>query len=99
MQKKPWHIMFNKVHAFIRDYYETKYEALSVPEKYDAVYNRIWYSICLKRGIKLIFHHNYARAKISVDDLALAKPFTLHNDVILIKFLLKIKICTITIYS
>ena len=59
--------MFNKVDGFMRDYHGTKYLLSFGPEKYDAIYNRIWYLIRLKSGITYAFSHNSAKIKIDSD--------------------------------
>ena len=83
---KPLRITFNKVDGFIGVYDRIIYLVLSVPEKYDAIYNRIRYLISKKSGITYGISHNYARIKIdSHDPLPLQKTLSIHNDIILMK--------------
>ena len=78
--------MFDKVDKFIRHYDRTKYLILIGLGKYDAIYDRIRYLIVLKRGIKHVFSHNYAKIKIDWEDyLPLEQKLTLNNVIILIK--------------
>ena len=41
-----------------------RYLVLFSPEKYDIIYNRIRYLICLKIGITYVVSHSFARTKI-----------------------------------
>ena len=51
-----------------------RYLALFLPEKYDAIYNRIRYLKSQKSAITYVFTHNCARTKIdSYDSLPLGK--------------------------
>ena len=69
-------IRFDKMDGFTRIYDWARYLILLGYEKLDAVYNRIRY----------IFSHYYANTTVgSYDSLPIAKIFTLHNLIILIK--------------
>ena len=86
---EPLHIRFDKIDGAIRIYDGTTYLILFVPEKYDAIYNRIRYLISLKSSITYIFSHYYAKLKVdSYDSLPIEKTLTLHNVIILIKSVL-----------
>ena len=61
---KPLHIRVDKIDGFIRVYKGTRYLLLVVPEKYDAIYNRIRYLIGQKTGITYVNSHNYAKIKV-----------------------------------
>ena len=50
----------DKIDGFIRINNGTRYLVLFGSEKYDTIYNRIRYLISQKRGIHMIFSHNYA---------------------------------------
>ena len=52
---KPLDIIFDKVHGFIRDCDGTKFLVLFVPEKYNAIYDRIRYPTGLKSDITYVF--------------------------------------------
>ena len=55
-------------------------------QKYDAIYNRIWYFIGVKHGITYFTSHNYARSKSHWHDFfPLEKKLSLHNVIILFK--------------
>ena len=83
---KPLCIMFNKVERLFRVYDGTRSLVLFVPEKYNAIFNRIRYLRGVKSGIIYVFSHCYARIKVdSYDSLALEETLTLHNAIILIK--------------
>ena len=69
---KQLRIRFDKVHQFIRVYDGSRYLELFFPEKYDAIYNKIRYLICLTSGISYVISHNSARIKI---DFASKKNF------------------------
>ena len=58
-----------------------------VLKKYDAIYNRIIYLICLKNNITYVFSSYFAKIKVASDDsLPIEKWLTsLHNVIILIK--------------
>ena len=80
IEAKPLHIRFDIVDGFIRVYDGTRYLVLFVPEKYDAIHNRISYILILKSGVTYVFSHNYARIKNdSYDSLPIEKTLTLHN--------------------
>ena len=79
-------IKFNKIDGLIRVYDGTRYLVLFASEKYDSIYNRIRYPICVKGGITYIISHNYAKIKVdSYNFLPLEKTMTFHNVIILIK--------------
>ena len=54
---KPLHIRFDKIDRFITIYDGTIYSVLLGPEKYDAIYKRIRYLICLEIVIRDVFSH------------------------------------------
>ena len=60
---KPLHIRFDKVDGLIRVYDGTRHLVLFGPEKYDAIYNRIF---CKSKKVVLhmFFSHKHARIKI-----------------------------------
>ena len=81
------HIGFDKGNEFIRVYGGISYLVLLGPENYDAIYNKIRYLISQESGITYIISQNLGRIKIYYyDSLPLEKTLTLHNDIILIKF-------------
>ena len=57
-------IKFDKVYGFIRVYDGNRYLVLFRPEKYDAIYNRIEYLICLKNGIAYAFSQIMQKSKL-----------------------------------
>ena len=57
-------ISFDKIHRFISVSDGTIYLVLFGAKKYDSIYNRIRYLIGVKRGIKYVISHNYARFKV-----------------------------------
>ena len=86
---KPLRIRFDKIYGFIKAYYGTKHLALLSSEKYDAIYNRMRYLICIKSGITDVFSQCYVKIKVdSYDSLPTRKRLTLHNVIILIKSVL-----------
>ena len=60
---KPLRIRFDKIDGFIRVYDGTRYLVLFVPEKYDAICNRIRYLTEV-----YVFSHNYGRIKVESFD-------------------------------
>ena len=79
-------IRLDKVDGFIGVYDGTRHLVLFGPEKYDVIYNRIWYLISQKSGIPFVTSHNYTRIKTdSYDSLSLQKSLNLNNVLILIK--------------
>ena len=71
---KPLPIRFDKLERLIRVSDRTRYLVVFVPEKNNAIYNRIRYLINQKSGITYVISHNYARIKIdSHDSLPLEK--------------------------
>ena len=95
------HIRSNKITGFIRTYSGTRYIVLFVPEKYDAILNRIRYLTEVKSGISYVTCHYHTKIKVdSYDFLPSEKKLTFHIVIILIKsVLIKIKIITTIIYS
>ena len=80
------HFRFDKIDGFITVYDGIRYLALFESEKYAFIYNRIKYLTGVKKGIKYVFCHNYAKVKVdSYDSLLLEKTMTFHNVIILIK--------------
>ena len=79
-------IRLDKVDGFIGVYDGTRHLVLFGPEKYDVIYNTIWYLISQKSGIPFVISHNYTRIKTdSYDSLSLQKSLNLNNVLILIK--------------
>ena len=77
---KPLRIMFDKVDD------GTKCLVLFVPEKYDAIFDRMKYVIGLTSSITYVASHNCAKIKIgSNDDLPEEETLSMQNVVILIK--------------
>ena len=71
---KPLRIILDKIDGFIRIYDGTRYLTLLGSEKYDAIYDKIRYRICLKSGITHIFSHYFANIKVdSYDSLPIEK--------------------------
>ena len=92
-------IRFDKINGFIRVYDGTRYLILFGSEKYDFICNRIRYLIVVKSGIAYVIFRIYAKIKVdSYDSLPLEKPVNFHNDITLIKSVIKIKIITTTVY-
>ena len=58
---EPLHIRFNKIGGFIKTFDETRYLTLLGPEKNDAPYDRIWYSIRLKVASHIFFFHYFPK--------------------------------------
>ena len=86
---KPLRIRFDKIDGFIRIYDGTRYLTVFGSEKYDAIYDRIWYLVNLKSGIAYNFYHYFANFKVySYDSLPIEKTLTLHNVIILSKSVL-----------
>ena len=66
----------------------TKYLVFFVPEKYDAIFNRIRCLISVKSSTSYVVTCNYGKTKIYPnDDFSLEKTLTFHDAVILIKSL------------
>ena len=85
----PLRIRFDKVDGFIRIYDGNRYLTLFVSEKHDAIYSRIRYLINQKISTTYIFSHNFAKIKVDFyDSLPIEKRLTLHNAIILIKYVL-----------
>ena len=61
---KPLDIRFDKVKGSIRVYYGSRFLVFFDLEKYNAIFNRTRYVICVKSGITYVISHNYARIKI-----------------------------------
>ena len=61
---KPLHIRFNKIGGFIKTFDETRYLTLLGPEKYDATYGRIRYSISLKVAPHIFFFTILQKSKL-----------------------------------
>ena len=61
---KPLRIRFDKIDRLIRIYDGSKYLVLSGLEKYDAIQNRIRYSVSQKSGITYVFPHYYTKIKV-----------------------------------
>ena len=90
IDSKPLRIRFDKIDGFIRVYDGSRYLLLFGSEKYDFIYCRIRYLICVKSGITYVISHNFAKIKVdSYDSLSLEKTMTFHNVVILIKSIFK----------
>ena len=53
-------ISFDKIDGVIKVYDGIKYLVLFGLEKYDAIYNRIWYLISQGSGYKHVFSHSFA---------------------------------------
>ena len=67
---KPLPIRFNKVDVFIRAYDGIRYLVWFGKEKYDSIYNRIRYLICVRSRNTYVVSHNYANIKVhSFDSL------------------------------
>ena len=49
-----------------RTYDGSKYLVLLGSEKYNSIYNRIRYVICVKSSITYIISHNYAKIKVNL---------------------------------
>ena len=82
-------IRFDKIHEFIRVYDETRYLTLFGSEKYDVIYNRIWYLVAVKSDITNVFSHYHITMKVNSDDsLPIEKTLTLQNVIILISSVL-----------
>ena len=76
----------DKIHGFVRIYYETRYLVLFGSEKYDSIYSRVRCLISTKSGLPYTISHNYVKSKVdSYDFLPLEKAITFHNVLILIK--------------
>ena len=84
-------IRFDLIDGFIITYDVTRYLVLFGPGKYDAIYNRIRYLISLKSSITYVFCHNYAKIKVDYYNFLPIEKI-LHNVIILVKFLIKIKV-------
>ena len=79
-------VRIDEMERFITIYDGTTYLKLFGYKKYDAIYNRIWYLIGLKHGIRYIFSHNFAKIKIdSYGSLSIEKRLTVHNVIIIFK--------------
>ena len=86
---EPLLIRFNKIDEFISINGEARYLRLFGSEKYDAIYERIWYRISLKSGVIYIFSHYFVKIKVdSYDSLPIEKRSTLHSVIIFIKTVL-----------
>ena len=93
---EPLRIRFDKIDGFIRVYDGTRYLVLFGFENYGAIYDKIRYLISQKSAAASPpISHNCTRIKINVHDF-LPPEKTLNS---LDKFLIKIKISTIIIYS
>ena len=77
-------IRFDKIDGkHIKTYDGTKYLVLLGPEKYEAIYNRIRYLICLKSSNTYNFSHYFVKIKVdSYDSLPIEKRLTLHEVII-----------------
>ena len=64
IDSKPLGIRFDKIDGFIRVYDGTRFLVLFGSKKYDSIYNRVRYSISVKRGIIHIIYHNHAKVKV-----------------------------------
>ena len=83
---KPLHIRFDKIDEFIKIYDGTRYLVLFIPEKYNAIYNKIRYLISQKNGITYVISRNYVKIKVdSYDSLPVEETLTFHNIIIYIK--------------
>ena len=83
---KPLHIRFDKTARIIRVYNRTRYLVPFGSEKYDFIYNRIWYLIGVKSSVIYIISHNYAKIKVdSYHSLPLEITMTFHKVIKLIK--------------
>ena len=82
------HFRFDKIDEFITVYDGIRHLALFESEKYAFICNRIKYLTGVKKGIKYVFCHNYAKVKVdSYDSLLLEKTMTFHDFIILIKLI------------
>ena len=81
---KPLRIRFNEVDGFSHIFDGTRYLALIIPERYDAIYDRIRYLTVENSGITYSISHNFARIRI---DSYNSSPVTLtfHNVIIFIR--------------
>ena len=61
---KPIHIRSDQVDVFIRVYDGIRYLVLIIPEKHDAICNRIKYFISQKSGNTYVLSHNYAKSRL-----------------------------------
>ena len=64
MGAKSLRISFDKIHGFISVSGGTIYLVSFGAKKYHSMYNRIRCLIGVKRGIKYVISHNYARFKV-----------------------------------
>ena len=83
---KPLRIRFNEVDGFSHIFDGTRYLALIIPERYDAIYDRIRDLINEKGGITDSVNHNFGRIRIDLcSSLPIEKVLTFHNVILLIK--------------
>ena len=81
---KTLHIRFDKVDGIIRIYDAARYLVLFGPEKYNAIYSRTRYLICLTYVVShMFFSHIYAKIKLDFYDfLPIEKTLSFHNVII-----------------
>ena len=77
-------IRFNEVDGFSHIFDGTRYLALIIPERYDAIYDRIRYLTVENSGITYSISHNFARIRIDSYN-SLPVTLTFHNVIIFIR--------------
>ena len=86
---EPFDIKFDKTDGSIRIYDETIHLRWYGSEKFDTIYNKIKCFINLKSSITFVFSHYYTKIKVDFyDSLPIKKRLTVHNVIILIKWVL-----------
>ena len=86
---KPLPIRFDKIDVIVRIYDGSRYLTVFGTKKIWHYYVRIRYLVSLKKGIKYVSSHYFAKIKVnSYDSLPIEDTLTLHNVIILTKLVL-----------